>query len=89
MANVRVHGTTGVPPIERIVEERTALQPLAPPWRGDIAGARPQREAPEAAPGARPVVVLEHIESTQPAQHPLAVYDRLLKAAQPAREVVR
>lgn len=89
VANVRVHGTTGVPPIERIVEERAALQPLAPPWRGDIGGARPQREAPNATPNARPVVVLEHIESTQPTQHPLAVYDRLLRATQPAREVVR
>ena len=89
VANVRIHGTTGERPVARLAEERAALQPLAPPWRGDIAGARPQREAPEAAPSARPVVVLKHIDSTQPVQHPLAVYDQLLDSAQRAPEVTR
>lgn len=89
VANVRVHGTTGVPPIERIDEERAALQPLPPPWRGDITGARPQREAPAPAERDRPVVVLERIDSAQPEQHPLAVYDQLLSALRPGREVVR
>lgn len=89
IANVRIHGTTGERPVARLAEERAALQPLAPPWRGDIAGARPQRKAPDPAKAQRPVVVIEDIDSTQPAQHPLAVYDQLLDAAQPAREVAR
>jgi len=89
VANVRVHGTTGVPPLERIDAERAALQSLPPPWRGDITGARPQAHACGPIERERPVVVLEHIDSTQPQQHPLAVYDQLLRAQQPGQEVVR
>jgi transposase len=89
VANVRVHGTTGERPIERIEAERAALQPLPPPWRGDISGARPQREAPEEPPSKRPAVVLERLASMQPEQHPLAVYDQLLSALRPSREVLR
>jgi transposase len=86
VANVRVHGTTGIAPIARIEEERAALQPLPPPWRGDISAARPQREAAQAPEPERPTVVLEHIGSAQPQQHPLAVYDQLLNVVPPARE---
>jgi hypothetical protein len=36
-------------PAQRLIEERSALQPLPPAWRGDIAAARPQAKA-DAAP---------------------------------------
>lgn len=77
VANVRVHGTTEVRPVDRREEERSALQPLPPPWRGAIAPAR-RAVAPESA-APRPAVVLERLATPQPAQHPLAVYDRLLR----------
>ena len=44
----------GERPVARLAEERVALQPLAPPWRGDIAGARPQREASHSGQGPAP-----------------------------------
>ena len=75
IANERVHGTTQVRPAQRLPEE--CLQPIPGPWRGDIRAARPQREA-TAGPLARPVVVVERIAQVLPAQHPLAVYERLL-----------
>ena len=76
VAHVRVHGTTGERPVDRRAAEQAALQPLAPPWRGDIEAARPQTAHDEGAtrlPGVR-----AHLETTQPAQHPLALYDALL-----------
>lgn len=80
VANVRVHGTTGVRPIDRLDAERAALQALPPVWRGDIAGARPQPKAEPTASPARPAVVSAHLAVAHPAQHPLAVYDQLLQA---------
>ena len=83
VANVRVHGTTQEQPAERLREEVKHLQPLATPWRGDIAAARPQaRElaAPASAPTTRPAVVVAHLAEPVPMQHPLAVYDQLLLA---------
>ena len=75
VANVRVHGTTGVRPVDRLDEERAALQALPPVWRGDIAGARPQPKGKPTAPSARPAVVTAHLTAEHPTQHPLAVYD--------------
>ena len=79
IANERIHGTTQQRPVLRLAEE--CLQPVPPPWRGDIPAARPVREgippvATEAV--ARPVVVIERIAQASPLQHPLAVYERLL-----------
>ena len=65
----------------RMAVERPYLQPLAVPWRGDIAAARPQAPAPE-APAARPAIVVERIAEVAPAQHPLAVYEQLLMHVQ-------
>ena len=79
VANERVHGTTQEKPAERLQKERPCLQPLATPWRGDIAAARPQGKVPE-MPAARPAIVAERIAEPSPVQHPLAVYDRLLIA---------
>lgn len=78
VANARVHGTTGLRPDQRLAEE--VLQPIPAPWRGDIRAARPLPTAEVSAePAVRPVVVIEHIAQATPAQHPLAVYERLLK----------
>ena len=87
VANVRVHGTTGEPPVARLAAEQAALQALAPPWRGDIEGARPQAEVAHDEGPARPPAVRAHLETEQPAQHPLAVYDALLQTLQQARGV--
>jgi transposase len=76
IANERVHGTTHIQPSKRLPEE--CLQPLPSPWRGDIRAARPQREV-TAGPTERPGVVIERIAQVLPAQHPLAVYERLLE----------
>jgi transposase len=78
VANVRLHGTTGARPVERLQEEWAHLQPLPPPWRGDIAAARPLTTLPEAAAPQRLPVVLERLEQDTPEQHPLAVYEQLL-----------
>jgi len=75
VANQRIHGTTQARPIQRLKEER--LQSLPRPWRGDIPAARPER-AVAAGLMQRPVVVIERIAQVSPAQHPLAVYERLL-----------
>jgi transposase len=87
VANVRVHGTTGEPPVARLAAEQAALQALAPPWRGDIEGARPQAEVAHDEGPARPPAVRAHLETEQPAQHPLAVYDALLQTLQQAQGV--
>jgi transposase len=80
VANVRVHGTTGARPVDRLAQERAALQALPPVWRGDIAGARPQPAGEPAPSPVRPSVVTAHLAVAHPAQHPLAVYDQLLEA---------
>ncbi len=71
-ANQRVHGTTKEIPLERLERERSTLQPLGLPYRGDVSLARcvkePEIKAPEWAPH-------------NPLQHPLSVYDRILEAA--------
>lgn len=85
VANDRVHGTTGVQPSARLRQERPSLQPIAAPWRADIAAARPlgaqatgtaATDAP--AKPVRPAIVAEHLARAVPMQHPLAVYEQLL-----------
>jgi transposase len=75
IANERIHGTTQIRPAQRLQEE--CLQAIPGPWRGDIQAARPQRKAVTGLI-ERPVVVIERIAQILPAQHPLAVYERLL-----------
>lgn len=85
VANDRVHGTTGAQPSDRLRQERPSLQPIAAPWRADIAAARPlgaqatgtaATDAP--AKPVRPAIVAEHLARAVPMQHPLAVYEQLL-----------
>ena len=101
IANQRIHGTTGRIPAQSLIEERSALQALAPAWRGDVAAARPQAKAePQAKTQAthspfdlqpdttpRPVVVQAHIEAEQPVQHPLEIYEQLLNGFRQLVEV--
>lgn len=77
VANERVHGTTLEKPVMRMALEVPHLQAPAPPWRGDVAAARPQIIEPE-TPLPRPAIVAERIAEAAPAQHPLAVYEQLL-----------
>ena len=81
VANDRVHGTTQEKPATRMAAEVPHLQALAPPWRGDIAAARPQTATSEAIV-PRPAIVVERIAETAPTQHPLAVYEQLLMNVQ-------
>jgi transposase len=80
VAQERIHGTTKVKPIERLSEERPHLQAIPSPWRGHIAGARPQatRRPESESPTPRPQAVIERLEVAIPCQHPLAVYEQLL-----------
>jgi hypothetical protein len=67
VANARVHATTGAVPAERLAQERAALQPVPPSYRGLVSRAAALR-----APATRPIVGL---------QHPPALYDALLAPA--------
>ena len=67
VANARVHATTGAVPMERLEEERAALQAVPPPYRGLALRAEAAR-----LQSTRPIVGL---------QHPLAIYDALLAPA--------
>ncbi len=80
IANERLHGTTGSKPADRLRDEQRHLQALPPPWRGDIAAARPAVASlpSDEAQRARTVAVSAQIASPTPAQHPLAVYEQLL-----------
>lgn len=64
VANTRVHGTTGVPPEQRMPRERAALLPLP-----KVTLALP---APVPTVNQRPV-------PTESLQHPLATYQALLE----------
>lgn len=79
VANVRVHGTTGEAPADRLASEQAQLQPLPPPWCGDIARARPRGGNGSETPTAPRPDIRAQLETEQPAQHPLAVYDALLQ----------
>ena len=79
VANARVHATTGAVPAERLEAERARLQPLAPPYAGQVLRPAEAPPAPEARPlppvppvPPRPVVGL---------QHPLSLYDALMGVA--------
>ena len=86
VANVRIHGSTHVSPAQRLQEEQAHLQGIPPPWRGDIAAARPQAATPPVeATGVRPTVA-ERIALPTPAKHPLIVYAQLLTQLQLAAE---
>lgn len=88
VANERVHGTTGNKPVDRLREEQPYLQALPPPWRGDIAAARPVVALqPDEAQQARTVAVTTQLASPTPIQHPLAVYEQLLVQLCGATEV--
>ncbi len=68
-ANIRVHGTTGEIPAERLAVEQAAMQPL------------PRRRLSE---GDKPDVAERSFPSTFPVetlQHPLSVYQALLESA--------
>jgi hypothetical protein len=67
VANVRVHGTTGMVPARLLEDERLRLQPLAEPWRGLVVRPAPPSPAEVPPPVAAPTL-----------QHPLSVYDALL-----------
>lgn len=67
VANARVHATTGEVPAERLVSEREQLQPLAPPWGGELERRRPVRTVKPALPCGY--------------QHPLHIYEELLGPA--------
>jgi transposase len=78
VANVRIHGTTGVQPAMRLQEERVHLQPIPEPWRGEIAAARPRAKTPQAPTPERLPTDVERLRQDTPRQHPLAVYEQLL-----------
>lgn len=82
VANARCHATTGVVPAQRLAVEREHLQPVPPPWDGDLRAARPAVAAAVAAVTAGPLPSV-----TMPAglpltsgvlQHPLSLYEALL-----------
>jgi transposase len=78
VAHQRVHGTTQEKPAVRLVEEARHLQPVPPPWRADIAAARPQAPGAEPAPAVRPASVAEHLDVELPTQHSLAAYEQVI-----------
>ena len=88
VANERIHGTTQVKPADRLQEERSHLQAIPTPWRGDIAGARPRpTPSPSERRAERPPAVVERLQAATPAQHPLAVYEQLLEQCRREPEV--
>lgn len=91
VANARIHGTTGQAPTVLLASEREHLQALAPAWRGGIAGARPVRVNDQgdatAASTPRPVESFAfeatgELPSINVLQHPLSVFDALLRQIQ-------
>jgi transposase len=66
-ANLRVHGTTGGVPAERLAEDQKGFLRLASPWAGDVL--RPPLVVAAA-------VKRHHVGPT--IQHPLSVYENLL-----------
>jgi transposase len=71
VANVRLHGETGLVPADALEHERAALQKLPAPYRGAVAAARARSAELVSLPARAHIVV--------PPQHALGVYDRLLE----------
>ncbi|WP_422110656.1 IS21 family transposase [Burkholderia multivorans] len=69
VANVRIHGTTGQSPLERLLLEQPKLQQLPEPWRANL----PSASVPTMPPPSR-------FDDT-PLQHQLSVYQALLTEA--------
>jgi hypothetical protein len=65
--------------------EARHLQPVPPPWRADIAAARPQAPGAEPAPAVRPASVAEHLDVELPTQHSLAAYEQVIALINIAR----
>ena len=93
VANTRIHGTTGQAPLVLLEAERAHLQGLAPAWRGAISGARPVRTPDQADqvkqlnqtdthPQPVEFKAASEIEAIDVQQHPLAVFDALLRQIQ-------
>ncbi len=78
VAHQRVHGTTSEKPAVRLLAEAQHLQPLPPPWRADVAAARPRIEFEAPAEERRPAKVAEHLDAELPTQHSLAAYERVI-----------
>lgn len=79
VAHERVHGTTGERPVVRLQAEARHLQFLPPPWRADVAAARPLPPSSTVAETpARPACVAECLEENLLAQHSLAAYERVI-----------
>lgn len=66
---MRIHGTTGQSPLERLLLEQPKLQPLPQPWRASL----PCACVPTMPPPSR-------FDNT-PLQHQLSVYEALLTEA--------
>jgi len=64
-----VHAALGEIPTVRLLQEREHLQPLAPPWPGQIARLRPVTARLAALPNGY--------------QHPLRIYEELIGPARP------
>ena len=77
VANARVHAHTGHVPAQALIEERGSLQPLPPPYRGDVRAARVKPTETLATPVNLPA----RARIALPAQHVLALYDSLLREA--------
>lgn len=73
IANQRVHGTTGKVPQACWETERTQLQPLPAPYRGQIRAVQPALSEPIFNAAPTPMCV--------PPQHNLSAYDQLLEVA--------
>jgi transposase len=79
VANVRTHADTGRVPAEALEVERAALQPLPPPWRGELAAARPARDPRSPPILGRPLPAFP--PAWTPQQHPLAMYERFAEVS--------
>jgi len=69
IANVRIHGTTGQPPLTLLSREQAKLQPLPEPWRASLPSP------------AVPIVAERPAFDDTPLQHRLSVYQALLTEA--------
>lgn len=78
VANAREHGTTGQVPAVALLAERRALLPLPPPWRGEIASARPSAQTVSTPTPGRALPAFP--ERWMPRQHSLSVYAEFAEA---------